>query len=894
MLLSSAFYEYYVASGEEGLRQLAAKGDVQANEKLIAGPERRSGLSIASLEAELRTWGYSPEDAAAGVSAFLDNAIDTGLVVPTMTPVGRRFRPGEAAMFNNRAKRLCEVILRQLASETGGTLNQFVTQKALVALWKHAAGSYLQSTGSDQLVSVQFYRHGAVLGTGGTTKIAATGNLVVTNVLETMGVIIKDERAGYRIPRSDVLDSVQSDVESQARSLGSSLARMLPPTEARWKPTEELIWWLSTADLSQAPVALVADIELSRLEAISAMESVVRRVRTGAPAPELITRLRRANWHQTLAEGWHKCQWVLNGNNERFAEFHIGRSSNVWEKAFLEGFVERVRGSAPAPIAQLLLDEAIDWLIQARLLWDWISALGDPDGRLENLRAHVDSAHTMIAVRGTERPSLPVLDFVERSIPPAADDLVIAVELISTIAQSGARVVDSVEAAARSVDTLNSYLTMTSAVVFITNNCQERDFIAALRRYSPRNRDLSVIDFSRQLNLPDCYAVAASGTDSAKIVTDLAVTLTANSSKRFPRSVVFPTLRSDYVICRASDTGIAYCEAFRRLFVQVQNLLPQGGAVNVIASGGLVPSLRALQVSGERRYLHEIATQTLPSGLEMRTFRPDGRIPTVEPSRSESAMKVDVDLLLFAPMPVERAALFSVFDLVSSDLDHVANPLGLPLFRGQLRSRSGRLFTFAIAPPRRKGPAGARDMIARALDYVNPRNVVVGGIAGAIRPGLDFGDVVVARLLLPYEYRKEGPEGTDLKGEDPLPVSPVAENMVAGLEFVPAGIYRPDGSLAKVFAGIVASGDTVVRSDLGPVRRYLLAHSCQPDVTEMEAGSIGWELASRGQEFMARIIVVRGVSDFADPDKDDSFHDLASSNAFKALSALLDFYPLTT
>lgn len=901
LYLSSSFYDYYVDSGEKALRDRAASGSVDANDELIASNHLlSSGLSVYELQKELATWGYSDRSALAGVTAYLDKAIDGGLVVPSMTPKGRRYRPGEAAMFNNRAKRLCEVVLKELCkTQHSGHISQFLTQKALVALWKHGADTYLKGGNSDQLVSVQYYRHGAVLESGERAQIARSGNLIVSSVLESTGVITASETGGFLVADEQIFESFDDVVEDNVKSLAATLAKMSHATSAEWKNEVEFIRWISTADNSQAPTALAADIALCRHEFIAAAQILVDRLAQGVQSEEVLRRGRSQLWHQTLAEGWHKAHWILSDQNGRFESFHLEKAAtNVWEKSFLESFIQRVKGPAVAPVVLELRNLAADWLIGARLVWSSLAALVSATG-IESLERHSSIAVSILEFLAVESGhSHRALKIAEDVLaePSKVDHKILRVA-IDRLADDSNRVLDAIDVTIGPAGCEDTFDSMTSAVVFVTDNCEPRHFAASLRAAKGGSSDLQIVDISDTLNIDGIYGVAAKGLKSADAVIRLAMTLTIEKPSRYKQSFAFGNLRSDFSISRSSSTNRVFCESFRNQLYSILEDVDSPDAVHVVGAGADLPTSLTYSKTDRRntqlfiRY-HSASSFRL-SDYTVQSYKFDApyvAIPKGE--KLEYPISTKTSLLVFCPMPVERAAFHSVFELSAKDLAWVENPLGLPMFGGLLKSASGKSIDFIIAAPRDKGPVAARNAVARALDYVDPTCIGVLGIAGGLAPDIDYGDVVVASELVPYDYRKERNDGTELKVRGGLPVSQLGQNLFAGLEFSAPVIYRPDGSSSRFVCKPVASGDTVVRSDLGDVKRYLTEHTLKPAVTEMEAAAIGHELASRGDMYVSRSIVVRGVSDLADPDKDNSYHDLAARNACVVFRAMLDRFPV--
>lgn len=180
-----------------------------------------------------------------------------------------------------------------------------------------------------------------------------------------------------------------------------------------------------------------------------------------------------------------------------------------------------------------------------------------------------------------------------------------------------------------------------------------------------------------------------------------------------------------------------------------------------------------------------------------------------------------------------------------------------------------------------------------------PEIIALVGIAGGIHSALQLGDVVIAHEVIYYDLRKEKDGETLRRGQArPLPGTVRrAVNHFFSREGEPwkTHIGHPDGSVREcsVLPGPIGSGEAVVADRNSRIRQYVSDFNDKVLCLETEAGGLAeafHEMA--GGPGVSGWLVVRGISDLADTDKDDAYHDIASRHAAVILMRLLpDLFP---
>jgi adenosylhomocysteine nucleosidase len=194
---------------------------------------------------------------------------------------------------------------------------------------------------------------------------------------------------------------------------------------------------------------------------------------------------------------------------------------------------------------------------------------------------------------------------------------------------------------------------------------------------------------------------------------------------------------------------------------------------------------------------------------------------------------------------------------------------------------------------------GQRPMVIafeRLHRYYAPAVVVLVGIAGGIHPAIRLGDVVVVPDVIYYDLRKEAPTGTVRRGQSrsvPVAVRHAINDFFSsnGEPYRtsiadPHGVSRP----CTVLPGPIGSGEAVVGAADSSIRQYIAGFNDKTLALETEAGGLAeafYEMADVSGT--SGWLAVRGISDLADPHKDDRYHEIASWHAAVVLLQLLPY-----
>jgi adenosylhomocysteine nucleosidase len=93
-----------------------------------------------------------------------------------------------------------------------------------------------------------------------------------------------------------------------------------------------------------------------------------------------------------------------------------------------------------------------------------------------------------------------------------------------------------------------------------------------------------------------------------------------------------------------------------------------------------------------------------------------------------------------------------------------------------------------------------------------------------------------------------------------------------------------------VLPGLVASGEAVVANARSEIRRYIENFNDKTLALETEAGGVAEAFhESAGDSGTRGWLSIRGISDHADEEKNDDYHDIASWHAAEVLIQMLPY-----
>ncbi len=208
--------------------------------------------------------------------------------------------------------------------------------------------------------------------------------------------------------------------------------------------------------------------------------------------------------------------------------------------------------------------------------------------------------------------------------------------------------------------------------------------------------------------------------------------------------------------------------------------------------------------------------------------------------------------------------------------------LGIRFVTGMLMGRRIVLASSGV------GKVNAAMTVTLLIDHFKPEEVLFSGIAGAVNPDLQPGDIVIGEKTAQHDLGDLTPAGIQPRGArnpvdhkrnpvfldaDPRlrALADTASNRIQ-LERVQIG---GDLRIPRITKGIIVSGDVFVAS---PAKKAELRKELNADAVEMEGGAV----AQVCRELGVPCLVIRSISDSADAGarRDISlFYEVAAQNS---------------
>jgi len=252
--------------------------------------------------------------------------------------------------------------------------------------------------------------------------------------------------------------------------------------------------------------------------------------------------------------------------------------------------------------------------------------------------------------------------------------------------------------------------------------------------------------------------------------------------------------------------------------------------------------------------------------------------------------RIPVGVLIVTALPEEREAVLHLledFEPVQVGQSPIYYTCTLPMHSGECN--------VAVTQLSQMGNVEAGIHATQAISELNPRCVLMVGIAAGIRGRASLGDVIVSTQVLYYEQAKQTPRGPEHRPIS-IPADPILLHGVQNCDDISwrsliaaENPRHEEASPPRVHFGPFAVGDKVV-ADKNYASGLMKLH---PKLIGVEMESYGIAAAAASAPTRPRFLAIRGISDFADEQKDDSYRQYASSTAAAFAISLLRYGPLS-
>ena len=266
---------------------------------------------------------------------------------------------------------------------------------------------------------------------------------------------------------------------------------------------------------------------------------------------------------------------------------------------------------------------------------------------------------------------------------------------------------------------------------------------------------------------------------------------------------------------------------------------------------------------------------------------------TLGPISGHASISAPIDFGIITALPEERdAALAQLEDVTEIRFEQTDTRT---YFRGTLRAAGATVYQIVVTMLHRMGNIDSALATADLIRGWQPTYVIMLGIAGGVdAKRQSLGDVIVANQVIYYESAKISkavqPRPFTLH-TDPLLLDR-AQNFRSEhwARAIPSSAIRP-GSVATspaVRIGPIASGEKVISNSKAIAQLCLLVPKLE--AVEMESTGVGTAAFSSFKKI--GFLAVRGISDFSNAKKGDSWHAFAANAASAWLGEFLRSRPV--
>jgi nucleoside phosphorylase len=254
-----------------------------------------------------------------------------------------------------------------------------------------------------------------------------------------------------------------------------------------------------------------------------------------------------------------------------------------------------------------------------------------------------------------------------------------------------------------------------------------------------------------------------------------------------------------------------------------------------------------------------------------------------------------VDFAIITALRVERDAVRQRFDTCEVVLEDFEP---LVYYGGHVNIPStDECYTVVLVELLNMGNDEAAVATTKLLQRWQPKNLIMVGIAGGVREKVDLGDVVVSKFCYYYEMAKLTDEGNQQRPEQ-FPCDRLLYSRAYAYEASEwkgqIGIVRPgtvvklENLLPYVHFGPIGSGEKII-ADTKTLP--LLLRDC-PKLLAVAMEGAGVARSAISHANPPRFLEIRGISDFADADKNDNWHVYAANAAAAFTIGLLHSRPV--
>ncbi len=236
---------------------------------------------------------------------------------------------------------------------------------------------------------------------------------------------------------------------------------------------------------------------------------------------------------------------------------------------------------------------------------------------------------------------------------------------------------------------------------------------------------------------------------------------------------------------------------------------------------------------------------------------------------------VKIDFAIITAIAIERQAVCKAFQMTAEDRVRKDERT---YWQKDLQLEDKEFYKIVVTQLPDQANVDAALVVNKTIDDWNPGAVLMVGIAGAAKEGVELGDLVLGREVCYYGRGKETVDGTLPEPKYYSADTTLWDRVISLLPWdssIPS--ERPDGKddRPKTHCGVIASSEKVIAN--ADIRDEIAANNRKIAAIEMEG--YGVSAATFKQYRPVRCLVIRAISDLADTSKNDEWQPYAAAVA---------------
>lgn len=881
------------------------------------------------------------------VSSFLDKSIDAGVVVPITVEndnlVYRAFRHGEDVQFGQQEERLCYDMLSGFSRNIERkNIPKLWMEKMLVLLFQLGEGdvfmpiqtsiesySHISRTKKSDIASVKYYLQGPLVVRMPRSVPFAKQYLEPKDKVDWMSLEMVRERSSpveitdsgmFTFNESKYLTISSGDneivVDSKktefAKKLGLIFGYLLSNEMRKQKPainSDDLVMLTSSLETKNVIGAMAAEInicyEIFARQTDDGINKILLDVINGkAAVEESFDVIRRSKWYQALNDGVRKFRWYCDKEGYKIidtvaAQFTDELYKTTWENLWSPNMEQR-GNIAEAEAVGMAYTEGL-WLLSVHAYYLMLYCLLAEEGHI-SVR---ESITKIEEIRGQLNKHA-YGRLVEEILPMIAEFL----EKCGDLDYRGKMKSVIYERLVLMFNRGPNLLGRASACYMNSRN------IPRIRHYN------------------HALFVEVATADSCKLMASLFESIRFKISKSVERNDtglimvqstegVLPLAEKQFVLLAYNEHGLYWLLQFA---IEANSITRGRGGTRAMLFAGLHPDCSIKHIIGSQIDSQSFATLLLGAfekinGLrfstatlyvmsegvnDIRLLHPRFKAHTQVYEEAYSFYlpnKRDYKLYKYQKMDNElkQTVDIAILTIVDEEAAAVRNGFGMSIKKSiAINGRyydyceyavNGRSFKVVHLQCARQGSVSMAVAACEVINLFNPTRMVLLGIAGGIQKAVNIGDVVIADDVFYYDSRKELPSGEIDRRLKSYTMSNRMYNQVVRYRSIwnqqVSEVERVAQPAFALHVAPIGTGEAVIGNSLSKVTEWLRSVHSKTCAVETEAGGFS-DAINQMSDNTIDYLIIRGISDKADVNKDDEHRRIASENAVTVLKDFIE------